>query len=54
MKNTGVFCMSDKFKPRILGALLECFIEFPLFRDDYCYLEANGFIKQVSPEQCHG
>ena len=26
--------MGDEFKPRIIGALLECFIEFPLFGDD--------------------
>jgi hypothetical protein len=44
--------MDDKFKPRILGALLECFTEFPLFRDDYRCLEANGFVRQVSPERC--
>jgi hypothetical protein len=40
--------MGDEFKPRIIGALLECFIEFPLFGDDYCLLEANGFIRLVS------
>ena len=44
--------MGDEFKPTILGALLECFIEFPLFRDDYPCLEANGFIRRVSPERC--
>ena len=31
--------MGDEFKPRIVGALLECFIEFPLFGDDYSCLE---------------
>jgi FAD/FMN-containing dehydrogenase len=44
--------MGNKFKHRILGALLECYIEFPLFRDDYRCLEANGFVRQVSPERC--
>ena len=44
--------MGDTYKPLILGALLECFIEFPLFGDDYHCLEANGFVRQVSPEQC--
>ena len=44
--------MGDSFKPRILGALLECFIEFPLFGVDYICLEANGFIRHVSPERC--
>jgi hypothetical protein len=44
--------MDNKFKPRILGALLECFIEFPLFGDDYRCLEANGFVRQVSPGRC--
>jgi len=44
--------MGDKFRPRALGALLECFIEFPLFADDYRCLEANGFIRQASPERC--
>jgi len=27
-------------------------MEFPLFGDDYNCLEANGFIRQVSPERC--
>jgi hypothetical protein len=40
--------MDNEFKPRIIGALLECFIEFPLFRDDYPWLVANGFLRQVS------
>ena len=44
--------MGDKFRPRALGALLECFVEFPLFGDDYRCLEANGFIRQASPERC--
>jgi len=44
--------MGKEFKPRVLGALLECFIEFPLFRDDYRCLKANGFIKRISPERC--
>jgi len=44
--------MGDNFKPSILGALLECLIEFPLFGDDYNCLEANGFVRQVSPERC--
>jgi hypothetical protein len=44
--------MSGEFKPRFFGALLECFIEFPLFRDDYPCLEANGFLRQLSPERC--
>jgi hypothetical protein len=40
--------MDKEFKPRFFGALLECFIEFPLFKDDYPCLEANGFVRQVS------
>jgi len=44
--------MGKEFKPCIRGALLECFIEFPLFGDDYPTLAANGFIKQVSTERC--
>ena len=27
--------MGDTYKFSIMGALLECFIEFPLFGDDY-------------------
>ena len=44
--------MNTTYKPRIVGALLECFIEFPLFGDDYRCLEANGFVRQLSPERC--
>ena len=44
--------MGDEFKPRIIGALLECFIEFPLFGVDYSCLEKNGFVRQISPERC--
>ena len=44
--------MENTYKFRFIGAVLECFIEFPLFRDDYRCLEANGFLRQVSPEQC--
>jgi hypothetical protein len=44
--------MSDTGKPAIIGALLECFIEFPLFRDDFDCLVANGFIRPVSAERC--
>ena len=44
--------MGNEFKARILGALLECFLEFPLFGDDYCCLEENGFVRQISPERC--
>ena len=44
--------MENTYKFRFIGALLECFIEFPLFRDDYNCLEANGFLRQVSPERC--
>jgi hypothetical protein len=40
--------MGNEFKPRFIGALLECFIEFPLFRDDYSCLVGNGFLKQVT------
>ena len=40
--------MNDKFKPRILGALLECFVEFPLFKDDFDCLVANGFLRPIS------
>ena len=49
---SGVLIMGDTYKFRFIGALLECFIEFPLFRDDFDCLEANGYVKQVSPEQC--
>ena len=44
--------MGDTYKFRFIGALLECFIEFPLFRDDFNCLEANGYVKQISPERC--
>ena len=44
--------MSNEYKPRILGALLECLIEYPLFGVDYRTLEANGFVRQISPERC--
>jgi hypothetical protein len=50
--NSGVFRMDNKFNPPIVGALLECFTEFPLFGDDYRHLAANGFVRQVSPERC--
>ena len=40
--------MDSTITPRFLGALLECFKEFPLFRDDFRCLEANGFLTQVS------
>ena len=45
--------MGNKFKPRVLGALLECFIEFPLFKDDFDCLVANGFMRPVllSPKE---
>jgi hypothetical protein len=46
------FCMGDTLKPRYIGALLECFIEFPLFSDDYYCLVDNEFIRPVSSEQC--
>ena len=36
-----------EYKFRFIGAVLECFIEFPLFRDDYNCLIANGFLRQV-------
>jgi hypothetical protein len=42
------FQNNNEFKPCIIGALLECFIEFPLFGDDYRLLVANGFVRQVS------
>ena len=44
--------MGDTHKFSIIGALLECFIEFPLFGDDYPCLEANGFVRQITPERC--
>ena len=44
--------MENAYKFRFIGAVLECFIEFPLFRDDYPCLEANGFVRQISPERC--
>jgi len=44
--------MNDIIKPKIYGALLECFLLFPLFLDDYDCLVVNGFIEPVSPEQC--
>ena len=44
--------MGDIYKFSVLGALLECFIEFPLFGDDYRCLESNGFLRRVSPERC--
>ena len=44
--------MSDSIRPKIYGALLECFVEFPLFRDDYDCLVDNEFIEPVSPERC--
>jgi hypothetical protein len=44
--------MGNEFKPRALGALLECFIEFPLFGDDYRLLAENGYLRQASPERC--
>jgi hypothetical protein len=44
--------MGNEFKPCVLGALLECFIGFPLFGDDYRLLAENGFLRQMSPERC--
>ena len=44
--------MSNEYKAVLFGALLECFIEFPLFGADYPCLEANGYVRQVSPERC--
>jgi hypothetical protein len=45
--------MSDNaIAPEFVGALLECFIEFPLFNDDYDCLVKAGYIEPVSPEQC--
>ena len=44
--------MDNTHKFSIIGAMLECFIEFPLFRDDFPCLEANGFVRRVSPERC--
>jgi hypothetical protein len=41
---------SGRFKPQ--GALLECFIEFPQFREDFEVLVAEGFVKITGPETC--
>jgi hypothetical protein len=38
------------FKPR--GALLECFKDFPQFRDDFEVLVAEGYVKVTGPETC--
>jgi hypothetical protein len=41
---------SGGFLPK--GALLECFMEFPQFRDDFEVLIGEGYIKIISPEAC--
>jgi hypothetical protein len=41
---------SNSFKAR--GALLECFVEFPQFKEDLEVLVAEGYIKITSPETC--
>jgi hypothetical protein len=38
------------FQPK--GALFECFMEFPQFRDDFEVLIAEGYIKTIGPETC--
>ncbi|MDR1905000.1 MAG: hypothetical protein LBQ88_22305 [Treponema sp.] len=38
------------FKPQ--GALLECFVEFPQFREDLAVLIAEGYVKITGPETC--
>jgi hypothetical protein len=34
------------------GALFECFMDFPQFRDDLDVLVAEGYVKITSPETC--
>jgi hypothetical protein len=41
---------SGNFKAR--GALLECFMEYPQFRDDLEVLVAEGYVKITGPETC--
>jgi hypothetical protein len=42
--------LSDDFK--VKGALLECFLEYPQFRDDFEVLIAEGYVKVTGPETC--
>jgi hypothetical protein len=46
----GIGNSANGFKPR--GALLECFIDFPRFSDDFEVLVAEGYVKVTSPETC--
>jgi hypothetical protein len=41
---------SGGFKAK--GALLECFVNYPQFRDDLEVLVAEGYVKITSPETC--
>jgi hypothetical protein len=41
---------ANGFKPR--GALLECFIDFPQFRDDFEVLIVEGYVKATGSETC--
>ena len=41
---------SGGFKPK--GALLQCFVEYPQFKDDFDILIAEGYVKVTSPETC--
>ncbi|MDR0323762.1 MAG: hypothetical protein LBI12_04865 [Treponema sp.] len=37
---------------RPFGHLLECFVDFHFFKNDYPVLVENGFIRPISPESC--
>jgi hypothetical protein len=41
---------SGNFKAK--GALLECFVEFPQFKENLGVLVAEGYVKITSPETC--
>jgi hypothetical protein len=41
---------SGNFRDR--GALLECFVEFPQFKENLEVLVAEGYVKITSPETC--
>jgi hypothetical protein len=38
------------FRP--FGHLLECFVDFHLFKSDYPVLVENGYIRPISHESC--
>jgi hypothetical protein len=44
--------MSNTIKSEFVGPLLQCFLDFPLFGDDYYLLVEHGIIKPVSSERC--